>query len=78
MKKNRRRIIITVLEILAVLLLLGPVYRLACGIGLKKVKESDYWSTRYDEDQLDDEIRQALKKSDSLESLFFLVMSGLL
>lgn len=36
MKKNRKRIIITVLEILAVLLLLAPVYRLACGIGLKK------------------------------------------
>lgn len=37
MKKNRRRIIITILEVLAFLLLLGPVYRLACGIGLKKV-----------------------------------------
>ena len=36
MKKNRKRIIITVLEVLAVLLLLAPVYRLACGIGLKK------------------------------------------
>ena len=35
-QKNRKRIIITVLEILAVLLLLAPVYRLACGIGLKK------------------------------------------
>ena len=77
MKKNRRRIIITVLEILAVLLLLGPVYQLACGIGLKKVKESDYWSTRYDEDQLDDEIRQSLKKRLSRVA-FFLVMFGLL
>jgi hypothetical protein len=28
----------------------------------KKIKESDYWSTKYDEDQLDDEIRQALKE----------------
>ena len=37
MKKNRKRIIIIVLGALAVLLLLGPAYRLACGIGLKKV-----------------------------------------
>ena len=36
MRKNRKRIIITALEILAVLLLLAPAYRLACGIGLKK------------------------------------------
>lgn len=35
-QKNRKRIIITALEILAVLLLLVPAYRLACGIGLKK------------------------------------------
>ena len=35
-QKNRKRIIITALEILAVLLLLAPAYRLACGIGLKK------------------------------------------
>lgn len=36
MRKNRKRTIITALEVLAVLLLLAPVYRLACGIGLKK------------------------------------------
>ena len=36
MRKNRKRTIITALEILAVLLLLAPAYRLACGIGLKK------------------------------------------
>ena len=29
-------------------------------LNFKKVSESDYWSTRYDENQLDDEIRQAL------------------
>ncbi len=37
MRKNRKRTIITLLEVLAVLLLLAPVYRLACSIGLKKV-----------------------------------------
>ena len=31
-------------------------------LNFKKVNESDYWSTKYDEDQLDDEIRQALKE----------------
>ena len=31
-------------------------------LNFKKVKESDYWSTKYDEDQLDEEIRQALKE----------------
>ena len=36
-RKNRKRIIITALAILAVLLLLAPAYRLACGIGLKKI-----------------------------------------
>lgn len=36
-RKNRKRIIITALASVAVLLLLAPTYRLACGIGLKKV-----------------------------------------
>ena len=36
-KNNRKKIIITILEIVAILLLLAPTYRLACGIGLKKV-----------------------------------------
>ena len=31
-------------------------------LNFKKVNESDYWSTKYDEDQLDEEIRQALKE----------------
>ena len=31
-------------------------------LNFKKVSESDYWSTKYDEDQLDDEIRQDLKE----------------
>ena len=31
-------------------------------LNFKKVSESDYWSTKYDENQLDDEIRQALKE----------------
>ena len=31
-------------------------------LNFKKVSESDYWSTRYDENQLNDEIRQALKE----------------
>ena len=31
-------------------------------LNFKKVNENDYWSTKYDEDQLDDEIRQALKE----------------
>ena len=35
-QKKRKRFIFTTLEILAVLLLLAPAYRLACGIGLKK------------------------------------------
>ena len=36
-RNNRKKIIITILEIVAILLLLAPTYRLACGIGLKKV-----------------------------------------
>ena len=36
-RKNRKRIIITALASVAVLLLLAPTYRLACGIGLKKI-----------------------------------------
>ena len=32
-------------------------------LNFKKVSESDYWSTKYDEDQLDEEIRQALKEN---------------
>ncbi len=36
-RKNRKRIIITALASVAVLLLLASTYRLACGIGLKKV-----------------------------------------
>ena len=36
-RKNRKRIIITALASVAVLLLFAPAYRLACGIGLKKV-----------------------------------------
>ena len=36
-RKNRKRIIITTLASVAVLLLLASTYRLACGIGLKKV-----------------------------------------
>ncbi len=35
-RNNRKKIIITILEIVAILLLLAPAYRLACGIGLKK------------------------------------------
>ena len=31
-------------------------------LNFKKVSESDYWSTKYDENQLDDEIRQAIKE----------------
>ncbi len=36
-RNNRKNFIITILGIVAVLLLLAPAYRLACGLGLKKV-----------------------------------------
>lgn len=71
-QKNRRRIIFTVLEILAVLLLLGPVYRLACGIGLKKVYSNNGISiyaddVRHKEDakQMAEMLREQLLKVDS-------------
>ena len=35
-RKNRKRIIITALASVAVVLLFAPAYRLVCGIGLKK------------------------------------------
>ena len=50
-KKNRKRLVFTVLEILAVLLLFAPAYRLACGIGLKKAC-SDNGITIYADDEL--------------------------
>lgn len=50
-KKNRKRLVFTVLEILAVLLLFAPAYRLACGIGLKKTC-SDNGITIYADDEL--------------------------
>jgi len=58
MKKNRRRIIITVLEILAVLILLGPVYRLACSIGLKKVYSSNGITVYADDVRYKEEAKQ--------------------
>ena len=58
MKKNRRRIIITVLEILAVLLLLGPVYRLACGIGLKKLYSNNGITIYADDVRYKEEAKQ--------------------
>ena len=71
-KKNRRRIIITVLEVLAVLLLLAPAYRLACGIGLKKVYSNNGISiyaddVRHEEEakQMAETLREQLLKVDS-------------
>ena len=48
-RKNRKRIIITALASVAVLPLLAPTYRLACGIGLKKIY-SDNGITIYADD----------------------------
>ena len=48
-RKNRKRIIITALASVAVLLLFAPAYRLACGIGLKKAY-SDNGITIYADD----------------------------
>ena len=48
-RKNRKRIIITALASVAVLLLLASTYRLACGIGLKKIY-SDNGITIYADD----------------------------
>ena len=71
-QKNRRRIIFTVLEFLALLLLLGPVYRLACGIGLKKVYSNNGISiyaddVRHEEEakQMAETLREQLLKVDS-------------
>ena len=61
MKKNRRRIIFTVLEILAVLLLLGPVYRLVCGIGLKKVYSNNGITIYADDVHYKEEAKQMVE-----------------
>ena len=58
MKKNRRRIIIIVLGALAVLLLLGPAYRLACGIGLKKVYSNNGITIYADDVRYKEEAKQ--------------------
>ena len=49
MRKNRKRIIITALEILAVLLLLAPAYRLACG---QRVFSKNFFLLLPDNDRL--------------------------
>lgn len=58
MKKNRKRIVIAVLEILAVLLLFAPAYRLACGIGLKKVYSDNGISIYADDVRYEEEAKQ--------------------
>ena len=58
MKKNRKRIIISVLEILAVLLLLAPTYRLACSLGLKKIYSDNGISIYADDVRYKEEAEQ--------------------
>ena len=57
-KKNRKRLVFTVLEILAVLLLFAPAYRLACGIGLKKVYSDNGISIYAEDEQYKEEATQ--------------------
>lgn len=60
-KKIWRRIVISALEILAVLLLLAPAYRLACNIGLKKVYSDNGISIYADDLQYKEKARQMVE-----------------
>ena len=55
MNRKRRKIIINVVEIIAVVLLLGPVYRFLCGIGLEKVYDEKGISVYVDDTKYADE-----------------------
>ena len=57
-KKNRKRLVFTVLEILAVLLLFAPAYRLACSIGLKEVYSDNGISIYADDVRYKEEAKQ--------------------
>ncbi len=57
-RKNRKRIIITALASVAVLLLLAPAYRLACGIGLKKIYSYNGISIYADDVRYKEEAKQ--------------------
>ena len=61
-QKNRKRIIITILEVLAVLLLLAPAYRLACGIGLKKIHSDKGISIYADDVRYKEDAKQMAEK----------------
>ena len=57
-RKNRKRIIITALASVAVLLLLASTYRLACGIGLKKIYSYNGISIYADDVRYKEEAKQ--------------------
>lgn len=62
-RKNRKIIIITALASVAVLLLLASTYRLACGIGLKKVY-SDNGITIYADGSIQRKLNKWQKRFD--------------